>query len=64
MKTDEYIATLKQGLIDTQSALHECRMQLEETNRKKNIKIKELEDFIIQWSDVINKAIEERHGIK
>jgi hypothetical protein len=64
MKTEEYIATLKQGLVNTQSALHECRMQLEETNRKKNIKIKELEDFIIQWSDVINKVIEERHGIK
>ena len=64
MKTEEYIEILKQGLVDTQSALHECRMHLEETNRKKNIKIKELEDFIIQWADVINKAIEERHGIK
>lgn len=57
MKTEEYIASLKQGLIDTQSALHECRKQLEETNRRKNIKIKELEDFIIKWADVINEAI-------
>ena len=57
MKTEEYIASLKQGLIDTQSALHECRKQLEETNRRKNIKIKELEDYIIEWADVINEAI-------
>ena len=64
MKTEEYIATLKQGLIDTQSALHLCRMQLEETNRRKNIKIKELEDIIIKYADVINEAIEERHGTK
>ena len=57
MNTEEYIASLKQGLIDTQSALHECRKQLEETNRKKNIQIKELEDYIIEWADVINEAI-------
>ena len=57
MNTEEYIASLKQGLIDTQSALHECRKQLEETNRRKNIKIKELEDYIIEWADVINEAI-------
>ena len=57
MKTEEYIASLKQGLIDTQSALHECRKQLEETNRRKNIQIKELEDYIIEWADVINEAI-------
>ena len=57
MNTEEYIASLKQGLIDTQSALHECRKQLEETNRKKNLKIKELENYIIEWADVINEAI-------
>ena len=57
MNTEKYIASLKQGLIDTQSALHECRKHLEETNRKKNIKIKELEDYIIEWADVINEAI-------
>ena len=57
MNTEKYIASLKQGLIDTQSALHECRKQLEETNRRKNIKIKELEDYIIEWADVINEAI-------
>jgi hypothetical protein len=58
MKTEEYIATLKQGLIDTQSALHSCRMQLEETNRRKNIKIKELEDFIMKHAEAINESIE------
>ena len=57
MNTEEYIASLKQGLMDTQSALHSCRMQLEETNRKKNLKIKELENYIIEWADVINEAI-------
>jgi len=57
MNTEEYIASLKQGLIDTQAALHSCRMQLEETNRKKNLKIKELENYIIEWADVINEAI-------
>ena len=57
MNTEEYIASLKQGLIDTQSALHECRKQLEETNQKKNIKIKELENYIIEWAGVINEAI-------
>ena len=57
MNTEKYIASLKQGLIDTQSALHECRKQLEETNRRKNIQIKELEDYIIEWADVINEAI-------
>ena len=42
MNTEEYIASLKQGLIDTQSALHECRKQLEETNQKKKYKNKRI----------------------
>ena len=60
MNTEQYIASLKQGLIDTQSALHECRKQLEETNRKKNLKIKELEEIIINHAEAIYESIDLR----
>ena len=71
MKTEEYIASLKQGLIDTQSALHECRKQLEETNRRKNIKIKELEtslEYLKQenssWIKLYKKTEAENERLK
>ena len=60
MNTEQYIASLKQGLIDTQSALHECRKQLEETNRQKNLKIKELEEIIINHAEAIYGSIDLR----